>query len=160
MNGLNDYLTLGRRPDLESLAELTLAAWIRPTANDGLRNIISKGYTRTPDGEIVLRIFDGHYQVGSWDGSDYQASYPMPVEDMNRWVHLAGVYDGQLWYLYRDGILVSQTTDPTPPIFVNAGWAIGSRYDGSERFFAGDIDEILIYNRALSPAEILSFYNQ
>jgi hypothetical protein len=106
-NGQNQYVKLGNPAALNFSGQITIAAWIKPTAADGIRNIVAHGYNPTPAGEVYLRILDGQYQVGSWDGSSYFAAATMPTSDLGSWVHLAGVYDGTVWKLYRNGVLLA-----------------------------------------------------
>ncbi|MFN8471119.1 MAG: LamG-like jellyroll fold domain-containing protein [Anaerolineae bacterium] len=136
------------------VGQITLAAWIRPEATDGVRNVIAHGYTFGPNGEVYLRIANGKYQVGSWDGADHFAQADVQVNDVGQWVHLAGVYDGFNWRLYRNGVQVATTSDSVGAVPVNADWAIGSRAGGAERFFKGSIDEAALFDRGLSAAEV------
>ena len=73
-------------------------------------------------------------------------------------VYLAGTYDGSTWRLFRNGVNVTNATDavgalPAP----GAEWAIGARVWLAD-YFAGSIDEVAIYNVALSPATISAHY--
>lgn len=135
------------------VGRITLAAWIQPQATDGVRDIIAHGYAFNPSGEVYLRIANGKYQVGAWNGADHVAQVAVPPGDVGQWVHLAGVYDGFAWKLYRNGVEVASTTDNVGAVAVNADWAIGARGGGGERFFQGAIDEAALFDRALSPAE-------
>ena len=126
-----------------------MEAWIKPEATDGLRNIVAHGYTRSPDAEVFLRIRDGYYEVGSWDGTRHSAWYPVPAEDLNNWVHLRGTYDGAMWRLFRNGVVVSSTQDAIGAVSVSGDWAVGAKGGGGERFFEGSIDEVTIYSRAV-----------
>ena len=151
-NGEKNYVSL-RNPDgLNFGGEITIAAWVKIEAADGLRNIVAHGHSANQ--EVFLRIHDRMYEIGSWNGQNHKTSYPMPPEDMNTWVHLAGVYDGAYWILCRNGIEVSRTKDSTGAIQVNADWAIGARGTGTERFFKGEINSVRIWKRALSIKEI------
>jgi hypothetical protein len=79
---------------------------------------------------------------------------------MNTWHHIAGVFDGATWRLYRDGVQIASAASTTGAVTVpNVGWAIGARGTGTERFFSGQIDEVKIFNRGLSATEILAIYN-
>ncbi|MFN8497212.1 MAG: LamG-like jellyroll fold domain-containing protein [Anaerolineae bacterium] len=136
------------------IGQITLAAWIQPQASDGARNIIAHGYTFNPNGEVYLRIANGKYQVGAWDGADHVAQADVSPADIGHWVHLAGVYDGFTWRLYRNGAEVARTTDSVGAVPVNADWAIGARAGGGERFFKGGIDEAALFDRGLSAGEV------
>jgi hypothetical protein len=85
---------------------------------------------------------------------DHGAAAPIPREDTGEWVHLAGVYDGSRWRLYRNGQEVASNPDPVGVVPVKGAWAIGARGGGSERFFAGDIAEVRLWNVARTPEQI------
>jgi hypothetical protein len=153
-NGQRAYVDLGQPPALDFTGNVTVEAWIRPRTTGGLHNILAHGYTESPPGELYFRILSGTYQVGSWNGLGHGASAPIPSEDTGQWVHLAGVYDGTHWRLYRNGQEVASTPDPVGVVPVNAPWAIGARGGGSERFFDGDIAEVRLWSVARSPEQI------
>ena len=153
-DGGDDYVGVGNGPSLNLAGLITIAAWVKPTITDGLRDIVAHGYTLSPNAAVFLRINAGKYEIGSWNGKNHFTSFSIPSGDVNNWVHLAGVFDGVAWRLYRNGVQVSALNDATGAVTVNANWAIGSRGTGTERFFQGSIDEVRIYNRALSAAEI------
>ena len=76
----------------------------------------------------------------------------------NTWVHLAGTYDGTTQRLYVNGTEVAKRAQ-SGPIEVSGGvLRIGGNSIWGE-FFKGRIDEIRVYNRALSAAEITTDMN-
>src|SRR5262249_47987828 len=84
------------------------------------------------------------------------------------WHHVAGVYDGFSMNLYVDGQLRAETPQVgnIPPMRSTSFLAIGSE-DGrtnepfviGTRYFKGLIDEVEVYNRALSASEIQAIFN-
>jgi len=71
------------------------------------------------------------------------------------WAHVAATYDGAAMRLYQDGVLVASqakfgSVDADPTM---SAW-IGANPGQSDQVFDGRIDEVKLYNRALSPAEI------
>jgi hypothetical protein len=154
LNGSSGVI-LGQHAELDLTGTITIEAWVRPAAlPDGFGNIVARGFSMNPEGEVYLRIANGSYQIGSWDGADHFAAAPVPAGDVGTWVHLAGVYDGRAWQLYRDGLLLASSTDPVGAVEVAAGWAVGTTATGAGRFFTGDIDDIRIWNRPLDAQEI------
>jgi hypothetical protein len=153
-NGQNNYVRLNNPASLNFTGQITIEAWVRPEVTDGLRNIVAHGFTRSPNGEVFLRIGNGSYQIGSWDGQEYLTSAAIPAEDIGNWVHLAGLYDGMSWRLYRNGVEVNANQAARGAIAVSENWAIGARGTGTERFFQGQIQDVRIWNRALSNGEI------
>jgi hypothetical protein len=72
------------------------------------------------------------------------------------WTHLAAtVSDGSL-RLYVNGTLVKTTALPGPLTITDSPLRIGGNSYWTKEYFAGLIDEVRVYNRALSTAEILA----
>ena len=158
-NGTNSYVGLGNPAGLNFAGRITLAAWVRPLATDGTRNVIEHGYRTSPNQEVGLRISSGYYQVLSWNGSSHQAQYAVPAADLTNWVHLAGEYDGTAWRLFRNGAQVAATTDTVGCILVSDNWSVGATGSGVERFFKGGLDDVMVWNRALDAGEIGLLYS-
>lgn len=157
-DGADDSLPLGT---FQVEGQITLAAWVKPEALDGLRNIIAHGYGGDPTTEVSLRIREGRYEVGSLDSTGpHRVSYTIPSQDVNAWVHLVGVYDGAAWRLYRNGEQVAMTYDATGAPALDAPWAIGAKGDGSQGFFQGTIDEVAIYETGFSPVQVQELYRR
>ena len=75
-----------------------------------------------------------------------------PVRD--RWTHLALTWGGGERRFYVDGELVSGISYSGKPIAPQRTLFVGSRWTGSGRHFMGDVDELLIYRRCLTPDEV------
>jgi hypothetical protein len=76
----------------------------------------------------------------------------------NQWYFLLGSYNGSHLNMYVNGILENSTYAPSPPLYnyngeVTIGWLAASNY------FNGTIDEVMIFNRSLTQAEITNLYN-
>jgi hypothetical protein len=166
LNGTNQAITLGNPVNLQITGQITLAAWIKPTDVNALRNILNKGHNTTPSGEITLRLNTGALlSGGSWNGSDHIASFAGGAT-ANVWQHVCSVYDGSTWRLYKNGAQVASLTDAVGAVAVagsataNNAWNIGSRGgSATERAFAGQIDDVVIYNRGLTPTEVMALYS-
>jgi hypothetical protein len=148
------FVELGNPRHLNFFGPITIEVWIRPRALNGLRNIVAHGYDSSPAGEVFLRINSGRYEVGSWNGQDAKTTAGIPSEDVGTWVHLAGVYDGARWILYRNGELAGSTAQTMGSTFVGAPWAIGARGGGPERFFGGDIRDVRLWRIPRGQQEI------
>jgi hypothetical protein len=167
-NASNSYVELENPAGLNFTGPITLEAWILPAASQGFESyILAHGYNDDNSGEVYLRMENGVYQVGSLFG---HASFAAGADlGGGSWVHLAGTYDGANWNLYRNGVPVGSGADSVGPTLVNnANWAVGARGkwryaenypdSGLDRQFNGLIDEVAIYNHALSAARIQAHY--
>jgi hypothetical protein len=169
LNGTNQYVSLGDPPGLKILGQITVSAWIQAQPDGSIQNIVNKGHdaSSSPNGEITLRMVGGAYQAGYWAGSLGTAIAQGPssgpgsaTADAGQWVHLAMTWDGAFWRLYRNGVQIGSTASSVGAVTVPAvGWAIGARGTGTERFFKGQIDDVRIYGRSLTPQEIGLVYN-
>lgn len=79
----------------------------------------------------------------------------------NQWYHVAFVRDGDTIWVYLDGQLEFTATFPLPSgtNFDQGTWVFGGRSDYNVLKWPGNIDEIAIYGRALSQAEIFAHFN-
>ena len=83
----------------------------------------------------------------------------------NRWIHMAGVYDGKMACLYIDGVKIGHHPHTGMIQVDDNPVTIGAEENGPEPLkvannFEGKIDEVRIYNRALNSAEIKLIYQQ
>jgi len=156
-DGVEQLVDFGNPESLDISGNVTLAAWIRPAALDGYRNVVAHGFRYMPSRELALRVADSAFQFLAWDSVDHLASAPVPAGDLDDWHHLAGVYDGRSYRLYRDGELVAEHADDYAPATVASPWAVGGRAEtepAEARYFSGCIDDVRIYERALSADEV------
>lgn len=158
LTGNNGSVLLGNPESLQIEGKITLAAWVKPESTDGYNYILAKGFSQSPNGEICLRINDGKYEVGSWNGTSYYAAFDVPEEDLGTWVYLCGTYDGEYWRLYRNGEEVAALQSTVGAISVNSDWSIGSTGNGTQRFFNGQIKQVQLYDTAVTPAQIADMY--
>ncbi|UCF16816.1 MAG: discoidin domain-containing protein, partial [Phycisphaerales bacterium] len=98
---------------------------------------------------------DGGFQL-CFDGSDnyeYHADVDQVIGAASLdWVHLAVTYDGTTATAYYNGILAATFTPATDDLTFNK-WAIGVNR-GENNWFDGSIDELRVYDIALTPEEI------
>ena len=156
-NGSSSMVTIADAPSLRLTTAMTMEAWVRPSAGTGWRTVILK---ERPAGlAYALYSANGASRPGAWitSGGDYSASGTAAVST-TAWTHLAVTYDGAALRLYVNGVLV-KTTSNVPNIVSSTGvLRIGGNSVWGE-YFAGLIDDVRVYSRALSAAEIVSDMN-
>lgn len=131
----------------------TQSAWIKPTLL-GARGIVGWGNYGASRQVNALRIFDSgngfrHY----WWGADLDATGLATVLNNGSWHHVATTYDGTTRRIYLNGVQVAQDT-PGANGATAANFRIGSTNNGE--FFSGTLDDIAVYNHALTAAEVQS----
>ncbi len=82
------------------------------------------------------------------------------IVNLNTWYHTVITYDGSVLKIYIDGVLKNSYNNPALSSEVGYETQIGAIYfqSGQNRSFKGLIDEVRIYNRALSAEEIQMHY--
>jgi hypothetical protein len=150
-DGVNDKVSLPSSLDIAKLP-FTLEAWIMPTSRSDWRGIFSKrsSYSRTQMRfDVGLAIYTGRVYVTTAQ-SVVTFAYAPPL---NNWSHIAVVAESSGTKLYVNGAL-KQTL---APVFLgskaNAPVVIGNTGDNDDPF-AGIIDELRLYDRALGAGEI------
>lgn len=146
------YMALGNPAALNLKGIITLEAWVKWARRDGHRVILCHGSAPGSQFETVLRIGETlDYRAGTWTGSAHYAAAVVPPADSGTWVHLAGVFDGAGWILYRNGAKLAALAADTNGAKPSPGaWRIGAEYTstGVTRFFSGSLDEVRISSAA------------
>lgn len=147
------YGEVANHPDF-ALMQMTLQAWVKPEANQRIdAQIISKqgSYGLALPRNDAMKFYFWHMD---------RVVEPKEPFAAGRWVHLCATFDGAIRRFYRDGLRIASITSPTPPKTddpVRIGALEGTVGD-VQRYFQGAIDELRIYNRALSEEEVRLLY--
>ncbi len=167
-NGTSSYVNLGNPASLKLTGSMTLEAWVLATGNpaddgqiiaksDSYSPLVGWQFKTTPD--TGVRTFG----IGvSPDGSAITQRYSKTVLVLNTWYHVAGVYNAsaQTLDIYVNGVLDDGVLDGTVPSVQfdpNTNVTVGKRSSGFN--FKGTIDEVRVYNRALTQAQIQNDLN-
>jgi hypothetical protein len=159
-DGVNDSVTVPDAASLDLTAAMTLEAYVFPTVTpNGWRSILSK--ERPGDLAYFLNASNGNNRpVGGavLGGVERVLAGPTALP-VNAWTHVAVTYNGTALVLYVGGTQVA-TQNQTGAIPVSANpLRIGGNTPFGE-FFQGRLDEVRIYNRALTAGEITNDANQ
>ena len=137
---------------------MTLEAWVNPTATlSGWKAILQKeadAYFLTASSSQQNRPASGATFGTTCCTNVYATAALVP----NTWTHVAATYNGTLIQLYINGGLVSSMPATGLIQTTTTSLRIGGNTYPTE-FFQGLIDEVRIYNRALSAAEVATDMN-
>ncbi|MCM2265154.1 MAG: DUF4214 domain-containing protein, partial [Desulfuromonadales bacterium] len=163
LDGVDDYVLVYDQGEMVAQNTMSLAAWIKP------RQVSNGGtpYNLYAQSELVngyithdIRLLGGKLDYDNWrpwDGFTRTVSDITPSE----WVHVAIVRDDGAVSIYLDGEL-DATGVGEEPLDRNsiAKTLVGARWVGSQPTynFDGLVDELRIYDRALSAGEVQSLY--
>ncbi len=159
-DGVNDYVNIGDNSNLKLPSSFTIEAWLRPTGSStGYGTIVNK------EGEYeILRFPDGTMQFAL--GSNWVFNNTNLQIPLNTWTHIYLSYNANTRVLTAgNGTSTFSQTNVAPiadgdeqPL-LNELRIGGRQIYTSSNYFNGDIDEVRIWNRGLSEAEILNNLN-
>ena len=157
-NGVNQYMAVGRTTIMPPTASITETAWFNVISRVGSYDPIVGGDDAAGWGYGIE--FDGA-PLSFWICSDAGACYSVVAPNtipLKTWMFVAATWDGATLSLSLNGKLANTSKTPT---FMNgpmtsfhiAGNTTLGRYSNAL------IDEVALFNRALSPAEVAGIYN-
>ncbi len=161
-NGSNAWVTVPDAPSLDLTSSMTLEAWVRPATLAGAwRTVLMKEQA----GNLVYDLYAGRTGSPAAPLSEvYASGSPVAAQAttglaLNTWSHLASTYDGEIVRLYVNGIQVATQAAVGDLPNSTGALRIGGNNIWSE-WFDGQIDEVRVYGRALTGAEIQTDMNR
>jgi len=158
-NGQDNHVEIPSSGSLEIDENVTIAAWINwIDAGDTWICILANGQQNGPwenYGLFINRSSRFLYFTLSLDGGHVTQQTPNDITVPGEWVHVCATWDGSNARIYVNGEMeleIAQSGTLVPP---GLPLRIGHR-NGSAHFFNGTIDEVRIYNNAMTEVEILA----
>jgi hypothetical protein len=161
-NGNNTYVQVSDSDNLEP-ADITISMWIYPLSWTHTPTAVALVTKRTAigNGYFVFWYASTSTINFDWGGYTYRwnTGYNSPL---NSWTHLVVTRNNSQRVLYVNGEYYSSTPNSGNSTLVPTTANLRIGYDSytNQYPFNGTIDEVRIYNRALSQEEILSHYQQ
>lgn len=102
----------------------------------------------------MLGLYNGTSRYMGWlDELDQTYSYTN-----NKWMHIVGTFDGSEAKLYMDGNLIANGSKTDWSTLTSSHFFIGTRPDTANSYWNGKLDDLGIWNRVLTGAEIKALY--
>ncbi|MDH4200910.1 MAG: hypothetical protein OEV66_11105, partial [Spirochaetia bacterium] len=145
-NGTTDYISTSAAALPGGAQPRTLCAWTE---------LVGSGYMAGYGDSIATTAF-GIQTTGGASAILYDStisSLSGTLAGTPVWTYICGTYDGSAWSIYQDGILIAAplahglATDITLPFLIG-------KQPGGAAFYTGGIDDVRVYNRVLTLAEI------
>jgi Concanavalin A-like lectin/glucanases superfamily/F5/8 type C domain len=165
LDGVNEYImTPNLRPFFKSVnasaqKSFTMSLWIYPTALNGV--IVSELDSQTPSSGFHatnIEIVNGFIKYRVWDSPIITSSLAL---NLNRWYHIAMVYNGTAVKAYLNGVLQGTQTAARDIPSIAQNYAIGASettYMGSGGYGKFNLAQFKLYNLPLTDLEILQEY--
>jgi hypothetical protein len=162
LDGATGGINAGPVFDFDGLKPFTLEAWHRSRKIDTVYRFVfakdvmdSMGlrqeygiFLHSPEGACFERYVDG--------GSASTRSAPVPID--GDFHHLVTIYDGAKGALFVDAVLIGTFNDTRSAATKPKSLYVGTHDSGYGTLF-GDLDEVAVYEKVLTPARILAHYH-
>ncbi|MBL8210482.1 MAG: putative Ig domain-containing protein [Bryobacterales bacterium] len=142
-------------PDLRA-SNFTISLWFKAASTSAVQMLVSKPFGRSADNSVAIYLANGriHFHTSGFAGA--MSSEPVPA---GVWTHLAiGKHQGTAT-MYVNGVVVSTAAAPETVMFDAQPLLFGAEDDGSgimATFANGELDDVRLYNRGLTAAEVYS----
>ncbi|ANS03283.1 BNR repeat-containing glycosyl hydrolase [uncultured Mediterranean phage uvDeep-CGR2-KM18-C269] len=154
----NEYVDAGDSTVLDIRSAITIEAWIKPSKL-GVNHFIITRDDGSSDRQYKLYVWTNNkvYFDIYLDGGNKKETLSSTSVTLDTWSHVVATYDGSNQKLYFDGDLEDDDAETGLIDNDDTSFTIGAQEDGVSAF-NGSIDEVRVYNRALTLAEITKNY--
>jgi hypothetical protein len=159
MNGSNYGVTVADDQSLNITEEITITAWIYPLSSSGNMDIVTKKNWDSVHYGYRLQQNWGNLLFVWGNGTNYFQNKTGTIE-VGKWQHVAVTYDQETLVLYIDGVAVLTESRDEPIVNNDDPILIGcyGHCNGATYVYNGSIDDVMIFNHALSSNQIQSLY--
>jgi len=170
LNFTDSYVNIPSSTSLNTITSaITLSAWIKASANTATSTIIERWLYGTGVNQRAYNLYvgaNGKISFGvSNDGTSANAKWLTTTATITRdvWTYITVSFDGTTMKIYINGTISTSVAAGFSTIFVPTGNVHIGKWQTTattwELPFIGAIDEVKIFNEALSSAEIKDLYN-
>ncbi len=146
----------------------TVSAWVRiPPSHSSLAVLVQQRSTSEfpgggYNGQYVLRV-NGDGRPSFWVYGNFATQWDFAANTAihdDQWHHITAVRDGTEGYIYINGVLDGSASGTVRDLNAGIPVHMGSDFRDSNRHLTGRLDQVRIFNRALSPAQVLENMNR
>lgn len=170
-DGVDDYVDCGDSNGLKLIDNFTICAWVNLNTDATEQDVFISNHwypshdycygfwfsVEEPDWKVRFFLSNGFYAPPGGSIYSDDGGY-----NDGKWHYLCAKRDSGTSYMYVDGIQQANTTTLTHSYNENSHLLVGKsstyKYGNDPKYFEGKIDEVAIYNRALTVAEICQHY--
>jgi len=157
-DGVNDYVNVGNAASLNITSAITIEAWVKRSATGVQHSIVEKYDLGSINGYLLRIQSNDKILVGILDASGLTYTSSVATISTGIWYHLVYVFSPGTNKIYINGNLDNSGVQNKVPTAGTTTLKIGASGGNPITPFNGSIDEVRIYNRALSAAEIKQNY--
>ena len=164
-DGVDDNITFRNNYNFNSA--FSLEVWVKPNSVNGTRTVFSKKDDGDDSSGYALTVVNGQVRFNWYNNSGIGLiSTGANLIGIDRWYHLAVTFDGAEYVLFIDGLELARTAGSAPNTTPGNVDALVGAIDqpppvsSPTKYFHGWIDELRIWNKALSIEHVRQMMNQ
>jgi len=150
-NGINNYINAVRN----NLNQFSVSLWFNPNSSQEFSPFVDANLRNW---EIYLKYLKPTFTRWITAPFNYQEFISTTTVPLSQWQHIVYTYTPNNVDVYLNGILISSFSNVSLVISNNGLYYFGASISGTSQFYAGKLDDIGIWNRALTQDEIISLY--
>jgi hypothetical protein len=182
-DGTDDYVDVGAGASLNITKEITISVWAKmddvgtsigsnqylfakgsvayndAASNSYLLFLINAGTSSEDYVRFQLSNGSSFYNVPSSTSIAQSSRLTLNYFSPNNWYHIVGTYDGTTMKIYIDGEYRASTSGPASINSLPSTNLYFGKHGDNTRFYDGKMDDVRIYNYALTPSQIQQVYN-
>lgn len=170
-DGTDDTVNAGNAASLDITTSITVSGWVKGSTQSGNMGILAKFrsefntrswaiYSEGVTNKVTILLT----QTGAYPANAKLYTSSIPVLD-NTWHHISFTFTSNALKFYVDGVEDTGITKTTDNSVSSLYSTVENVHIGSfsspiaTQYFAGSLDDVRVYNRALTAAEVTSLYN-
>jgi len=160
LDGQSGGVSIGNVLGFEGQAPFSIEVWLEPHAFGPYPRIFSKEYPGGEPRQGWDMILTSDPAVGFERYRDHNGDliFQPYEEPTDAWAHFVGTYDGSRMVLFRDGAQIADDGAASQSLIPHEGSLMLGSAGGGSAVFEGKLDEIAIYDHALSPERVIAHY--
>ena len=159
-DGMDDFVDVQPNSNLDLRGALSIDAWVNPSNLSGDRGIVEKTVGGGVNTQYSLYLQGGSvvFRLIKVPGVQHATLVSDSLVPLNAWTHIAATWDGATMKMFVNGVQQSRMFDLTGTINGGEGSTLIGKQGSNINHFEGLIDELEIFNRALSSQEVSAIY--
>ena len=158
-DGVDDYVEISHNSALDLTNSVTVSYWLKYNLNSSFqyRYITKKGIAGQ-NGNLITRLNPNNdCSFLLYDGSTFYSEISQDILNPNQWYYVTNIFNGNKISIYINGLLSSESLQSFS--LANNSFPLFIGTDYNQGFFSGNIDEMIIWNTALTEQEIENYMN-
>lgn len=157
-DGVDDFVTIPYSASLNP-ANFSFSFWAKLNGGNNYRSPLTNRQAPPFSGYLVYVAPGNQWEI--WTGGTNWHFIFSGQTPSGSWEYITGTYNGSTYSFYKNGVLITSQAqaynqNPTGRLLIGAG---ASETTPPQFYFPGQIEDVRIYNRALTPIEITTLYN-